>query len=76
MLSYFAQHILKEWKKEAKSTKPLQYKYKDGVLTIYTSQPGYLIGKAGHLYNKYRERLLKNFPKLKEIKMEEVYCAD
>lgn len=76
MVAYFARNILREWKKEAKSTKPLQYKYKDGILEIYTSQPGYLIGKAGWLFNKYRERLLKEFPKLKEIKLHEVYCAD
>lgn len=63
--------ILKQWKKESKSTKVIQYRYRDGILEIYTSQPGWLIGKAGVLVDKYREILKAEMYDFKELKFVE-----
>lgn len=47
---------LKEWKLESKCPHPILYKYdyKTKTLTIYTTLPGWLIGRAGLLYKKYK----------------------
>ena len=67
-------HIIKDWKKEAKYEKVIQFKYdyKTHILTLYVAYPGYLIGRAGNLYNKYIEILNKEGHNVKEIKFEEV----
>lgn len=57
-MSKLIQKILKEWKKEAGITRAIQFKYRNGVLTIYTSQCGWLIGFHGTLVAKY-EKILK-----------------
>lgn len=41
------QDILKGWKEESGSNRVVQYQYRSGVLTIYTSQPGWFIGVGG-----------------------------
>lgn len=53
------QIILKAWKEESGVTRVIQfrYNYSDRVLTIYTSQPGWLIGRGGDIYKKYNEIL-------------------
>lgn len=53
------QKILKDWKVESGASRVVQFRYREGILTIYTSQPGYLIGKAGCLVYKY-EDIFKN----------------
>ncbi len=62
MMSYegkIIQKIIKKWIEESGATRVVQYRYRDGILSIYTSQPGYMIGKAGCLVYKY-EDILKN----------------
>lgn len=49
------QRIVKQWKEEAGVTHVIQWTYKDGILTLYTAQPGFLIGKGGVLVDKYKE---------------------
>lgn len=49
------QRIIKQWKEEAGVTRVIQWTYKDGILAIYTAQPGFLIGKGGALVDKYKE---------------------
>ena len=56
------QKIIKQWKKEAGASRVIQWTYQHGILTIYTSEPGYLIGKAGILYNKYGDMLRMKLP--------------
>ena len=52
------QRIITSWKKECKVNRVIQWKLgRDGVLRIYTSQPGFLIGKAGKTYDKYKKIL-------------------
>ena len=69
------QRILKQWKKESKSKVPMQYRYMDGVLEIYTTQPGWYIGKAGILGNKYIDILKSEVHDFKELKLVETeYC--
>lgn len=60
-------NILKRWKAEAGAKRVIQFRYSKGVLTIYTSQPGFLIGKAGKLHEKYNnifENELQGFKKI------------
>lgn len=65
------QRIIREWKKESKTTRVIQFQYKRGILTIYTSQPGWLIGRRGVLVDKYFEIFKKELLDLKELKFEE-----
>ena len=52
--------IIKKWKKEAGVNGVIQWKLcMDKTLKIFTSQPGYLIGKGGLLINKYNKILKK-----------------
>jgi len=65
------QKILKQWKKEAGATRVIQYRYRNGILTIYSSQPGLLIGKAGVFVNKYKEILEKKVYDFKNLEFVE-----
>ncbi len=65
------QKILKRWKKEARTTRVIQYRYRKGMLTIYSSQPGWLIGKGGVLVDKYREILEKEVYDFKDLEFVE-----
>lgn len=67
----FIQDILKNWKEESESNRVVQYQYRSGILTIYTSQPGYFIGKGGKLFDKYEKILKREDPNFKELKIEE-----
>ena len=49
----FIKKSLVDWKEESHSTAPIMFRVHNNTLYIYTSQPGYLIGKAGYLVNKY-----------------------
>lgn len=62
MYDRLIQKIIKKWKKEAGASRVIQWTYRQGVLTIYTSEPGYLIGKAGILSNKYGDIFRKELP--------------
>lgn len=65
--------FLEDWCAEAGLKEPIAYDfmYHKGF-TIYTNHPGILIGKAGNLISKYRNRLKEEFGtdgiKLIEIK--------
>lgn len=65
--------FLEDWCAEAKLTEPIAYSYNyhEGF-TIYTTRPGYLIGKGGNLINKYRTRLKEEFHKTNDIKFVEI----
>ena len=39
----------------------IQFRYRNGILSIFTSEPGYMIGKAGCLVYKYEDILKKEF---------------
>lgn len=62
------QKILKSWKNESGATRVIQFRYRNGILEIFTSQPGWLIGKAGVLVDKYTEILKKELHDFKELK--------
>ena len=62
------QKILKSWKNESGATRVIQFKYRNGILEIFTSQPGWLIGKAGVLVDKYTEILKRELHDFKELK--------
>lgn len=56
MYDRLIQKIIKQWKKEAGTNRVVQWKLcMDKTLKIYTSQPGFLIGKGGALVDKYKE---------------------
>ncbi len=70
-MSMKIQKILKRWKKEARTTRVIQYRYRKGMLTVYSSQPGWLIGKGGVLVDKYREILEKEVYDFKDLEFVE-----
>ena len=54
-----ALRIIKQWKDEAHVDTPIVIKYdsKKQCMNIYTTKPGYLIGRCGERYYKYRNML-------------------
>ena len=52
--------IIHQWKSEAgvDTAVIIQYDYRKKKMMIFTTKPGYLIGKAGALYLKYSSLLL------------------
>ena len=50
--------ILQQWKEEAGVNEPILFRFSliDNAITIFTNKPGYLIGKAGYLFNKFLEQ--------------------
>lgn len=65
---------LTAWCKEAGVKTPIGYylDYTDGIYYIYTDKPGYLIGKAGCLVNKYQQLLQTKFSGVKSVKFVEI----
>ena len=66
--------IIKEWKDEAGVKGIIQINALSTVrsaLTICTDRPGPMIGKGGCLVDKYREKIQKEYPNIKEIKFVE-----
>lgn len=65
---------LKEWKAEAKNTHLCVYKGEKDNLIIYTDRPGYMIGRAGTLVEKYRKAIeAESFGTIKNILFVETY---
>lgn len=64
--------IIKDWKIESGMKRVIQYTYRDGILTLYTSQVGYLIGLRGTLVDKYKLILSETRLDFKDVKFVEV----
>ena len=65
--------FLENWCTEAGLKEPIAYDYDyNKGFTIYTNHPGILIGRAGCLVNKYRDKLKEEFGKNNDIKFVEV----
>lgn len=65
--------FLENWCAEAKLEEPVGYDFVYGEgFTIYTNRPSILIGKAGSLVNKYRDKLKEEFGKDNDIKFVEI----
>ena len=58
---YKIKKIMQAWKKEAGVNTPVAYEYSTDII-IYTNRPGYLIGRAGTLVEKYRHIFEKEIP--------------
>lgn len=72
----FTDQVLQEWANEAKTTEPISYWFsEDGILRIYTSQPGYLIGKSGNLVGKFEKKLRDKCRDIKGIHFVEVHAV-
>ena len=68
--------IIKQWKDEAGVKGIVQIGALPTVrhtLTICTDRPGFMIGKGGCLVDKYREKIQKEFPNIKEINFVETH---
>lgn len=65
------QKILKQWKRESGAKRVIQFMYRDGILSIFTSEPGYMIGKAGCLVYKYEDILKKEFSDFVKVEFTE-----
>lgn len=73
-------HKMSDWKREAKIDTPVLYRFdnEQQKLYIYTTKPGYMIGKYGSLVEKYK-LLLKEatlFNNKIENGIEFVECQD
>ena len=68
--------IIKEWKDEAGVKGIIQISALPTVrhkLIICTDKPGFMIGKGGCLVDKYREKIQKEYPNIKEINFVETH---
>lgn len=67
-------HILWKWKEEANLTEPMLYglDFDTKIITLYTLQPGRLIGAKGHLYDKYLKEIQDFWPYFKDFYIVEV----
>lgn len=75
----FVSDIIKVWKDEARLGREdiillSAFPNSRETLKIYTSKPGWLIGKEGHLYQKYNQIILEKCPNIKKIKLVETDC--
>lgn len=50
---YQIKKALEAWKKESGVKRPVLFNVRENVVNVYTSQPGYFIGKAGILFDKF-----------------------
>ena len=68
-------NLFKQWKKEAQLNEPILYDitWTEGIITIYTTKPGYLIGAKGIFVSRYTDAMRKIWPFFKEFKFKEVY---
>jgi ribosomal protein S3 len=66
--------ILSSWKEEVNVQGVIQYKlsFTTRELTIFTSKPGYFIGKAGCHVDKYLKMLKEKHLGIESIKFQEV----
>lgn len=66
--------ILQQWKEEAKLPHNIiiQYRYRNRILSIYTSHPGLLIGRQGILVDKYTEIFKEHIYDFNELEFIEV----
>ena len=67
-------HILWKWKEEANLTEPVLYglDFDTKIITLYTLQPGRLIGAKGYLYDKYLKEIQDFWPYFKDFYIVEV----
>lgn len=67
--------LFKQWKEEACLNRPILYDitWDEGIITIYTTKPGYLIGEHGILVTRYTDAMRKIWSSFKSFKFKEVY---
>lgn len=65
---------LRDWKEDS-SIPVLMYKIKwdKGIIVLYTTNPGWLIGKRGCRIEIFRERLKKIWPQFVDFNFVEVW---
>ena len=54
-------NLFEQWKEEACLNHPILYDitWDEGIITIYTTKPGYLIGEHGILVTRYTDAMRK-----------------
>ena len=70
--SYEMREIIQNWKREAGATRPIMFSIKKNTVIIHTSQPGYLIGKVGGLFNKFNSLIQEKYGKDTRVEIDEV----
>lgn len=65
--------VISLWKMEARLNEPVMYdvNYDTKEILIYTTHPGWLIGKAGCLVNKYTEIMKEEWSIFNRFKFKE-----
>lgn len=59
--------ILIKWKAEIGYEWSIQFRYSDGILTLFTPYPGVLIGYHGEIIKKYRKIFSEEMSSFKEV---------
>ena len=77
-LPYKEIQILKEWKRRAlgngKDNRIFAYTLdEDGVLTVSSDSPGWIIGFKGNLIFEYMEKLKKSNADIKKVLIKEIH---
>jgi ribosomal protein S3 len=65
----FIRILIREWKVEAKVKERVGYKinYVERTITLATNRPGYLVGRAGVLIEKYENKMRENWSQFKNF---------
>ena len=66
--------LIERWCKNCGVTSPIGYynDLSDGIMTIYTTQPGYLIGRQGTKLDAFVSELEREFNRKYEVKLIEI----
>lgn len=68
------QKVLRDWRLESKNPHLCLYKLDKDTLIIYTDRPGYMIGRAGQLVDKYRKKISEaSYGTIKNVSFVETY---
>lgn len=72
---YNIERTIANWKKDAMLTNPIAYSIdlNAGEITIYTTRPSWLIGKAGKLMENYETEMKKAWSSFTNFKLVEVW---
>ena len=72
-------HIMNDWRRDARVTTPIIWRWdsRRNKVCLYTTHPGYFIGKSGERYQRFVKLLCEADPeKFKENGVDIIQCDD
>lgn len=64
--------ILRQWKHEAGVTTTIKFGYRAKILTVCSTQCGFLVGRKGEIINKYRQMFADYGVEIEHLELMEV----